>query len=347
VRVYTLAVALAALTLAPSAHATFPGRNGEIAYVDSYGTDWIETDLYQVCADGSRERYLLRSGPTGITSGAYSPNGQWFAVNGGIDETAISIGRVDGTDSRQVTRPPRRAMDGGPTWSPKGGAIAFTRERYDNDFDLRSTAVRIYSRGRGRFLARGGGPLWSVRGQIAFTRTTGGDTDLAESWIYVMPAKGGTPRKLTAGGALDWSPDGRRLLIGSAAGEIAVISANGTGLRRLATGYGASWSPDGRRIALITPAGYAAVISPNGRGLRRLARTDGGVLFSPDSRWLAITWEDELYVVRVSGGGRHFVTLPWSDEDLFMLDWRPIPHSAVQSSPVAELANGRPRRSCR
>jgi Tol biopolymer transport system component len=339
--VAAVAAGLVVLAVASPAQATFPGRNGEIAYLDVWGSDVeISTDLYRVCPSGSHDRKLLSGGAWAMGSAAFSPNGRWLAADGHIgydDDSHISVGAVTGRLLRRVSHPPRRASDSDPDWSPKGGAIAFTRTRYDRDYDVRSTAVRTYSDGHGRFLARGFGPTWSVRNRIAFMR--GDPNESSTQQVYVAPVKRGATRRLTAGYAPDWSPDGRRLVVtrrvegktgpnGEPAVEIAAISADGTGLRRLANGEGASWSPDGHRIAFVTPDGYAAITSPSRRRLRRLGRTDSTPLFSPDGRWLALTWRDDLYVVRVTGGRRRYVTSPRSGEDLGLLDWRPLPTSA-------------------
>jgi Tol biopolymer transport system component len=358
--VVAVTAGLAVLAVASPTQATFPGRNGEIAYLDVWGSDVeISTDLYRVCPSGSHDRKLLSGGAWDMDSAAFSPNGRWLAADGHIgynDDSHISVGAVTGKRLRRVSRPPRRASDTAPVWSPKGGAIAFTRTRYDWDYDIRSTAVRIYSDGHGRFLARGFGPAWSVRDRIAFMR---GDPDeLSTQQIYVASVKHGTARRLTAGYAPEWSPDGRRLVLtrrvegqtgpnGEPAVEIAVISADGTGLRGLANGEGASWSPDGRQIALVTPDGYAAVTAPSRPRLRRLGRTDSTPLFSPDGRWLALTWRDDLYVVRVTGGRRRYVTSPRSGEDLDLLAWRPLPTSASLSWPLGDTATGRQSTLCR
>ena len=358
--VVAVTAGLALLAVASSAHATFPGHNGEIAYLDVWGSDVeISTDLYRVCPNGSRDRKLLFGGAWDMDSAAFSPNGRWLAADGHLgynDDSHISVGEVSGKRLRRVSRPPRRGLDTAPVWSPRGGAIAFTRTRYDIDYAIRSTAVRIYSNGHGRFLARGFGPAWSVRDRIAFMR--GNPNEFRTQQIYVASVKHGAARRLTAGYAPGWSPDGRGLVFtrqvegkvgpdGETAVEIAVISADGTGLRRLADGDGASWSPDGRRIALVTPDGYAAVTAPSGRRLRRLGRTDSTPVFSPDGRWLAVTWRDDLYVVRVTGGHRRYVTSPRSGEDLDLLAWRPLPTSASLSSPLANTATGRQATLCR
>src|ERR671918_923981 len=212
--VVAVTAGLAVLAVASSAHATFPGRNGEIAYLDVWGSDVeISTDLYRVCANGRHDRKLLSGGVWDMGSAAFSPDGRRLAADGHIgynDDTHISVGEVTGKRLRRVSRPPRLALDTAPVWSPKGGAIAFTRTRYDSDYDVRSTAVRIYSAGHGRFLARGFGPAWSVRDRIAFMR--GNPNEFRTQQIYVASVKHGAAHRLTAGDAPGWSPDGRRLL---------------------------------------------------------------------------------------------------------------------------------------
>ena len=78
-----------------------------------------------------------------------------------------------------------------------------------------ASAVRIYSNHHGRFVARGFGPAWSVRNQIAFTREKHHGADDPEPSIYIVSARGGTPRRLVAGAGPNWSRDGRRLVFAS------------------------------------------------------------------------------------------------------------------------------------
>jgi Tol biopolymer transport system component len=304
----------------PAAQATFRGHNGEIVYLDLlgvYSDSETEMTLIRVCASGLPEWDFLPRAWQG--SVAYSPNGRMVAADG------ISLATVAGKSERKVSRPPRRASDSGPVWSPKGGALAFTRVRYSRGYRVRSTAVRIYQGGHGRFLSRGFGPAWSIRDQIAFVRGPYDDTGTQE--VYVASLRSGGVRRLTTGYAPKWSPDGGRLVFTDAMG-IAAISADGTGLRRLASGSGGSWSPNGRWIGFYDPAGYVAVISPSGRGPRRLARSNTPPLFSPDSRWAAYAWKDELYVVPVKGGHRRYVTSP--SEEMELLDWRAAPASETR-----------------
>lgn len=73
-----------------------------------------------------------------------------------------------------------------------------------------------------------------------------------------------------AGGAVAVSPDGRRLVITTASGALAVYDATGTKLFSVAAGafaYGMSWSDDGRLLAIATQGGGLVVDADTGTQL--------------------------------------------------------------------------------
>jgi Tol biopolymer transport system component len=95
-------------------------------------------------------------------------------------------------------------------------------------------------------------PTWSPNGKwIAFVDARPGGGNLSD--LYVMNADGTNIRRLTDGRHVrqpSWSPDSKRIAVGSGGDSIAVINANGTGLHEIAHGgFGPSWSPGGRKIA--------------------------------------------------------------------------------------------------
>ncbi|HET9480736.1 MAG TPA: hypothetical protein VFP98_03185, partial [Candidatus Polarisedimenticolia bacterium] len=100
------------------------------------------------------------------------------------------------------------------------------------------------------------GPAYSPDGSsIAYTRI-----DTAGPWdIHVMPAGGGTPRRLTSGSESAlwprWSPDGSQIAyctFGKGDDDLFVVPAEGGAARQLTRGGGddwwPSWSPDGTEI---------------------------------------------------------------------------------------------------
>jgi Tol biopolymer transport system component len=149
------------------------------------------------------------------------------------------------TPSRNVKR------DFTPSWAPDGHRLVFVRTRRHPCREQ----IRVYRAGRScAIFSRScgyelGGPVWSVRGQIAF------------SWrdaIYTMRPDGSHRRRVVAGYAPDWSPHGHWIVFtrhppgGGSIGDIAMIRPNGRGLRVLTGGEGdfggPVFSPDGRYI---------------------------------------------------------------------------------------------------
>jgi tricorn protease len=102
------------------------------------------------------------------------------------------------------------------------------------------------------------GPFYSPDGtEIAYSAHLQGNTD-----VYVIPAAGGIPRRITwhpAGSlVVGWSPDGKNVLIASGAlsyrdfVKLFVVHADGSGIPEplpLPSGVQASFSPDGTSVA--------------------------------------------------------------------------------------------------
>ena len=107
---------------------------------------------------------------------------------------------------------------------------------------------------------------------------------------------------------LVWSADGRRLLVLSPR-QARTYSGSGALISRIALPAGASdgaLSPDGRRLALVL--GDREVIVGREGSLRQVLAGPGvkAVSWSPDGRWLLVTWPaaNQWVFVRVAGAPR-------------------------------------------
>ena len=255
------------------AFAGFPGENGRIAYSESVGEDTSYDAVKTVLPSGRRTSNFF----FGATDPAYSPNGRTVVVAGGslpyppFGRSGLFLAR-----SSERGRPRRitRGLDENPAFAPRNGRIVFER----------NGRLRVYFRHRTRPLANGSDPAWSVGGLIAFEN---------RGHIYVVRPGGGGLRRVTAGSAPNWSPDGRRIVytLGTGPYRLATIRADGSGRRILARSRSSEyrspcWSPDGRYIAFRY--GYLM-----------------------------------LRVIRSGGGRSRYVTE--ADEGLLSLDWQPLP----------------------
>ena len=280
-----LAVLAAGLFISPTAGASFPGANGDIAVVSTTlhrlaGT--CEASATQDCSPDDPHLALRRSlaflAPSGgvrrevavapsAGSFAGSPDGRRLAYTraGGV-----WISDLDGGHRRSVV-----ASGTTPAWAPDGRHIAFTDRRG-------IWVVGTDGRGKRRLTTgfRDSRPQWSPGGRtIAFVRETrlpSGTPCVSASEIYAIGSGGGSARRLYDPGfrcadvySLDWSPHGSKLVVSAfdattgskepdpraaALAGITTVRPDGTGRRRVIDGgLAAVWSPDATRIAYVDP----------------------------------------------------------------------------------------------
>jgi Tol biopolymer transport system component len=273
-----VAVVTIALAAPSAATASYPGRNGRIAFDNAA--------MLTVSPRGSL-------GP--ILGSGYHPrhsrSGRMVAYGCGTDQSdscpagvGIRIRRADGRGRwRRITR---NHWDDYPDWSPGGHRIVFTR--YPRG-ELTDPELWIYHRGHSRRLTLGSQAAWSVKGEIVFIRF--GDVP-GEPWdIYVIRPDGSQLRRLGPGFAPEWSPTGRRIIYASnGCGYSCLYTMRRDGSRNRRVGKGISgdepdFSPDGRRVVFHSPgsADQIVVMRPSGRGQRVLFQAAGDLIASyPD-----------------------------------------------------------------
>jgi TolB protein len=300
-----LGALLAALVAAAPAGATFPGRNGAIAYVQDSGTDELDpqaVDRHALMVQppgGAAARTLFEcvlsydvptSGGCSIVhveSPAYSPDGRLIAFDAG---RRIAI--VSASGGPVTLLPAVSDDDGHPAFVPGGRRIAFTATNNRGGTDILMRRVD----GRGdvatlRYDATE--PAWSARGDFAFVR---------DGNVYLRSHDNPHHRFVTSGISPDWSPDSKRLVV-------------------------VRPRPN---LVFAAPFGRLYTVRPNGRGLRlvRGASTYAGhPVWSPDGRWIAYDGLDlGVYVKRLDGGRVREVapTQPGGTNyiDLYQPTWR-------------------------
>jgi Tol biopolymer transport system component len=279
-----IAAAMAtALSFPPAVEASYPGRDGLIAFTRSVGPKPGQVYIVRPNGHGLR-RFTHRRGGAGAA--AWSPDGRRtaFTAAGRRSPVHVFVKRLGG-GVRQITHGEAAYDD--PTWSPDGRRIAAVRGHWARDGQYYESLVVMRANGsRKRVVHRGdvlgsSHPAWSPDGRwIAFTHT---DIDLqgADPNIWIVPSGGGAARVINRPGSQDdpdWSPDGRLIAytygFGLGPDDIRVIRPDGTGDRPVSDDLDVpdgmpGWAPSGRRLA-ISRLGRIWTIAPDGTGLRQL-----------------------------------------------------------------------------
>jgi Tol biopolymer transport system component len=296
-------------------------------------------------ADGKHRRKLVSSSTRlDVTHPVWSPDGSSLAFAGGevssrgkvvlgpsevtVKRVAVWAGSAAGRRFRQLTSPPRDAVDVPGSWSPSGTEIALVRlgpEREQYRVLVVDTRTR---RARAVGLASLVGGSWSPDGAklavVAVSRST-------LPYLSIVDVETGRARTMGRGvhpySKAAWSPSGSAVAYTTRRGAIRVVDV-GSGRSRTLTAprlslydYGPTWSPDGRKIAFVrgpeveeytgTPSAVY-VIDSGGGGLKRLRGLGVGgggtlVTWAPASDRLAFSdyerGQHRLHVIGADGTG--------------------------------------------
>jgi tetratricopeptide (TPR) repeat protein len=261
-------------------------------------------DTYVANADGGERRLVAAE----MHQPAFSPDGQWLAVNGERGEYLnLCIVQPDGSGLREITE---HVEDGLPSWSPDGQSLAFSSTRHG---DKQS---RVYvvdqvpfdgQKAQGRPLnyglddVRGEYPAWTPDGQIVYSGCHYDGLSAQCGLLTLSASPDPQPPAPVTTESRDSAPavQGDRIAFMSNRDgnwEIYVVNLDGSGLVRL-TNQAANdglpaWSPDGRTIAFVSDQGgvWAVwAVDADGSGRRKLFDLGGGGLAN-DWQHERISW---------------------------------------------------------
>lgn len=272
----TALLALLGLGAQQSRGAASPPRNGAIAYAH-VGETGKRFQIYTTNAAGTHRRRLTNSRTFSSFAPSYSPNGKRIVFVRSFKQFDLWTMNANGSHERRLTWT-KRIEEDSPAWSPDGKQIAFVVAGPDDHVSPEQGIWVIGADGHGRHRLTDdfdASPSWSPDGsEIAFARF---DRATQTYGIYVLPAAGGAPTRLSApaqGGISDsapaWSPDGSRILFESDRPDtfrldLWVMSPDGGDVEQITNTEGIdeaspAWSPDGRKIVYVgEPAFHGSV----------------------------------------------------------------------------------------
>lgn len=261
---YSLLLGGVLLATTVPAHATFPGKNGRIAFIQG-------PDIYTINPDGSDLRQLTNRGSDNSAFWeSWSPDGKQLVFNEYPSPDFLGqlwLMDADGSNQRLLLAD-TDFSDERPSFTADGSAVVFSRCR----LDVEACAIYQIEIGSGHIRAINSfslgiqdfSPHYSSDNRLAFTGV-GHNGIICAIELHDEGREGLerlTPASLTARQP-DWSPSGAQIAFSSHFGtpqneEIWVVSARGGELKRLTdngndyfTGphdYHPSWSPQGDAI---------------------------------------------------------------------------------------------------
>jgi len=256
-----LAVALVTMVvLAQPAAATFPGRNGRIAYTNG------ALEIATIKVDGTGIRVLTHfSGGGSPEAPQYSADGKWIVFDAlVIGQWDIWKMRQDGSRLKQLTNDAN--IDDHAAFSPDGKQIVYSCNVAICVMNVDGTHAHVISSGPGD------SPRYSPDGKkIAYWNS--GDSN-----IHVMRADGSHDHAIASDPANDlypdWSPDGKKIAFTSdrsGSSELWIVNADGSNPVQVTTTGAVGtpvFSPDGKKIAALDGSKNIFVVNLDGTGHR-------------------------------------------------------------------------------
>jgi Tol biopolymer transport system component len=288
----TAAVVFATLAFAPPAGATFPARNGLIAF--QADTD-EGTQIFTIRPDGHQLRQLTHvEGDAGLPD--WSPDGRRIAF--ALNECSIAVMDADGGSVHVVASDPDLCL-GDATFTPDGARLVYNR--YDPEVDAEQTWSMKIDGSDQQFVTDVGGPDPNVSPDGEKVSVKG-----AEGALFVVDIDGTGSVQVSPTVSVsykhDWAPDGEHLVVSDNSDPEPEDAVNVVTVR-----------PDGSDWTYVThyPGGYRA--------------NAGG--YSPDGQWIVFRLEGPglvptMYRIRPDGTDLHALYASSTIVPRF-IDWGP------------------------
>jgi Tol biopolymer transport system component len=314
-----------AIFLIPSAHATFPGHNGRIAF-----EDFTTGQIYTINPDGSDLRQL-----THVASGvsawgpSWSPNGKKIVFNNNVSGAVRTwVMNADGSNPHRLHPDRPHYNDFFPRFTPNGKRIFFLRCAPDVGCAIYS--IRVDGSGRRAITHFKHDVIDSYFGlspdgkRLAFTRFSARGV-IAQ--IYMKRLDGGKAHALTPPALEafwpDWSPSGKNFIFSTAANRF-----HARILR---------WRRDDGKIVEVTDPPFPhndqeTSYSPNGQT----------IAFQSDRGNDLLAWD--LYTVR--SDGTHLTRITTGMPGVSEVAWGPAASSVAGAgggTPISALPTTSPR----
>ena len=286
---------LVALALAPAVSATFPARNGLIAFQANIGDG--ATQIFTVRPNGHERRQITHvDGAAALPD--WSPDGRRIVFT--LNECAIAVMDADGGNLHEIASDPGKCLSDA-NYTPDGARLVYT------SFEFAPELEEIWSmKADGsdqRFLTDAGGPDPNVSPDGRKLSYKGDPDGIAlfvanfdgSGRIQVSPSIPVTYKH-------DWAPDGQHLVVSDNSDPSPTESVNVATVR-----------PDGTDWTYLThyPTGYRA--------------NAGG--YSPDGQWIVFRLEGPglvptMYRIRPDGSDLHAIFGSTTVVPRF-IDWGP------------------------